>query len=103
MRTYENKNTKIYSEGLTGIYTKMCTFQNFPLYSTCTVDRSTAGMDTFAAEILHRRMMQSIINIICVVNFSGGQCTHVPMCWNVKNSIIHVLECKEFNNPCAGM
>ena len=35
MHTYENKNTKIYSEGLTAIYTKICTFQNFPLYSTC--------------------------------------------------------------------
>ena len=34
MRTYENKNTKIYSEGFTAIYTKVCTFQNFPLYGT---------------------------------------------------------------------
>ena len=32
MRTYKNKNTNIYSEGLTAIYTKICTFQNFPLY-----------------------------------------------------------------------
>ncbi len=31
-RTYENKNTKIYSKGLTAIYTKICTVQNFPLY-----------------------------------------------------------------------
>ena len=35
MRTYENKNTNIYSEGLTAIYTKICTFQNFPLYGIC--------------------------------------------------------------------
>ena len=30
--TYENKNTKISSEGLTTIYTKICTYQNFLLY-----------------------------------------------------------------------
>ena len=35
MRTYKNKNTEIYSEGLTAIYTKICTFQNFQLYNIC--------------------------------------------------------------------
>ena len=29
-----NKNTKIYYKGLTAIYTKICTVQNFPLYGT---------------------------------------------------------------------
>ena len=39
MRKYDYKNTKIYSGGLTAIYTKMCTFQNFLLYiyTVCTV------------------------------------------------------------------
>ena len=31
-RTYENKNTKINSKGLTVNYTKICAYQNFPLY-----------------------------------------------------------------------
>ena len=34
-RTYKNKNTKIYSKGLTAIYMKICTVQNFPLYGIC--------------------------------------------------------------------
>jgi len=28
----ENKNTKISSEGLMVFYTRICTYQNFPLY-----------------------------------------------------------------------
>ena len=34
-RTYEKKNTKINSEGFKAICTKICSFQNFPLYGTC--------------------------------------------------------------------
>ena len=31
---YENKNTKISSEGVMAIYMKICTSQNFPLYGS---------------------------------------------------------------------
>ena len=39
MHTYENKNTKISSEDLTAIYTKICTSPNFPPYNTVPVSK----------------------------------------------------------------
>ena len=39
-RRIENVNTKIYAEGISAIYTKICTNQNFPLYSKYAVHGS---------------------------------------------------------------
>ena len=35
--TYESKNTKINSEGLTAVYIKICTVPKFPLYRTFSI------------------------------------------------------------------
>ena len=51
MRTYKNKNTKIYSEGLTAIYTKICTFQNFPLYGIRILPRNFARRKALVSKI----------------------------------------------------